>query len=59
MGDTYNAPVPPVTGSAADIAAHLSAMAAAGASHLQLVVDPITLDSIEFLGEVLAVLDHA
>ncbi|HST80722.1 MAG TPA: LLM class flavin-dependent oxidoreductase [Kineosporiaceae bacterium] len=57
MGETYNAPVQPVTGSAADIAGHLDAMAQAGATHLQLVVDPITQASIEFLGEVLAVLD--
>src|SRR5262245_61851713 len=58
MGETYNAPVLPVTGSAADIAGHLAAMAEAGASHLQLVVDPITIESIEALGEVLAVLDR-
>ena len=57
MGETYNAPVQPVRGSAADIAGHLDAMARAGATHLQLVVDPITQASIEFLGEVLAVLD--
>ena len=47
----------PVTGSAADIAGHITAMAAAGAEHVQLVVDPITVASIERLGEVLAVLD--
>ena len=32
-------------------------MAAAGAAHLQLTVDPITLASIETLGEVLAEFD--
>jgi alkanesulfonate monooxygenase SsuD/methylene tetrahydromethanopterin reductase-like flavin-dependent oxidoreductase (luciferase family) len=58
MGETYNAPVPPVQGSPTEIADHLAAMAAAGASHLQLVVDPITEASIEYLGEVLAVLDR-
>jgi probable F420-dependent oxidoreductase len=58
MGENYNAAVPPVQGSPDQIAAHLRAMAAAGASQLQLVVDPITLDSIEQLGEVLAVLDR-
>jgi hypothetical protein len=57
MGETYNAPVRPVQGSPADIAGHLHAMAEAGATHLQLVVDPITQASIEFLGEALAVLD--
>lgn len=50
--------VGPVQGSPADIAGHLRAMADAGASHLQLVVDPITQASIEKLGEVLAILDH-
>lgn len=58
MGETYNSAVPPVTGSPADVAAHLAAMAAAGASHLQLVVDPITQPSIELLAEALAVLDE-
>jgi hypothetical protein len=33
-------------------------MAAAGASHLQLVLDPITEGSIETLGEALALLDR-
>jgi probable F420-dependent oxidoreductase len=57
MGETYNAPVRPVQGSPADIAGHLDAMARAGASHLQLVLDPITQASIELLAETLAVLD--
>lgn len=59
MGDTYNAVVHPVQGSPADIAAHLDAMAQAGATHLQLTVDPITEASIELLGEALALLDGA
>lgn len=58
MGEAYNAPVQPVTGSADDIAAHLAAMAEAGATQLQLVVDPITHASVELLAEVLAVLDR-
>jgi alkanesulfonate monooxygenase SsuD/methylene tetrahydromethanopterin reductase-like flavin-dependent oxidoreductase (luciferase family) len=57
MGRTYNAPVRPVEGSPAGIADHLAAMAEAGATHLQLVVDPITESSIERLGETLAALD--
>jgi probable F420-dependent oxidoreductase len=48
MGNTYNAPVRPVD--AADIAAHVEAMADAGATHLQLVLDPITVDSISTVG---------
>ncbi len=57
MGDAYNAAVRPVQGSPADIAGHLAAMARAGASHLQLVVDPITHASVELLAETLAILD--
>jgi hypothetical protein len=57
MGDAYNAGVRPVQGSPADIAGHLAAMADAGATHLQLVVDPITEASVELLAEVLATLD--
>lgn len=58
MGETYNAPVSAVSGSAAQIADHLARMAAAGAAHLQLVVDPITRESIEILGGVLEALDR-
>jgi len=57
MGETYNAPVRPVQGSPAEIAGHLAAMATAGATHLQLVLDPITEASIELLAETLAALD--
>ena len=59
MGKTYDADVAPVEGSAADIAGHLRAMADAGASHLQLVLDPINQASIELLAETLAALDQA
>jgi alkanesulfonate monooxygenase SsuD/methylene tetrahydromethanopterin reductase-like flavin-dependent oxidoreductase (luciferase family) len=58
MGDAYNRPVRLVQGSAADIAAHLAAIGDAGATHLQLVVDPITVGSIELLAETLAELDR-
>src|SRR5215207_403094 len=58
MGNTYNAPVRPVQGSPADIGGHLDAMASAGATHLQLVVDPITQGTIEMLAEALATLDR-
>jgi hypothetical protein len=50
--------VRPVQGSATDIAGHLKAMADAGASHLQLVLDPITQESIELLAEALDALDR-
>jgi probable F420-dependent oxidoreductase len=58
MGENSKPPVSPVQGSPSDIAGHIAAMAAAGAEHLQLVVDPITQPSVEWLAEVLAVLDR-
>ena len=55
MGDYgAGATIEPVTGTPAEIAEQLAAFGAAGASHVQLCVDPITRDSIEWLGEVLA-----
>lgn len=57
-GDVSGGPIRPVQGSPADISGHLEAMAGAGATHLQLVVDPITMGSIEMLGDVLATLDR-
>ena len=57
MGETYNRPVAPVVGSPQAIAEHVHAMAEAGASHVQLVLDPITEPSIEVVGEALALLD--
>jgi probable F420-dependent oxidoreductase len=58
MGDKYKGQVKPVEGSSADIAGHVRAMASAGASHVQLVADPITTRSIEILGDVLRELDR-
>lgn len=57
MGDPTMATKQPLSGSAGELASQLAAFAAAGAAHLQLVVDPITEPAIEWLGEVLAVLD--
>ena len=57
-GEESSGPIRPVQGSLADISGHLEAMASAGATHLQLVVDPITIESIEMLGDVLATLDR-
>lgn len=54
MGDYAGSDAAPVRGSAAEIADHLAGLADAGAAHLQLVVDPITLESVEALGTVLA-----
>jgi alkanesulfonate monooxygenase SsuD/methylene tetrahydromethanopterin reductase-like flavin-dependent oxidoreductase (luciferase family) len=41
-----------------DLAEHLSAMADAGAAHLQLVLDPITVESIQAVGEMVRHLRH-
>jgi alkanesulfonate monooxygenase SsuD/methylene tetrahydromethanopterin reductase-like flavin-dependent oxidoreductase (luciferase family) len=58
MGGYGGSPVEPVRGSAEEIAAQITAFAAAGADHVQLVVDPITRRSIEWFEPVLAVLDR-
>lgn len=57
MGETYNRPVAPVVGTPQAIAEHVHAMAEAGASHVQLVLDPITEQSIQVVGEAVALLD--
>ena len=52
MGGTYDErTVRPVL--VADLAEHLRAMADAGAAHVQLVLDPITVESIRAVGEAL------
>ena len=55
MGDTYDARVATVTPD--DLAEHVRKLAAAGASHLQLVLDPITAESLDVVAEALADLD--
>jgi probable F420-dependent oxidoreductase len=58
MGDTSAVhAVLPLEGSAEQIAAGLHAYARDGIGHVQLVIDPITLESIEALGPVLEALD--
>jgi probable F420-dependent oxidoreductase len=54
MGHESGQSVVALEGSVSELADHLRAFAAAGAAHVQLVVDPITRDSIELLGQVLA-----
>jgi alkanesulfonate monooxygenase SsuD/methylene tetrahydromethanopterin reductase-like flavin-dependent oxidoreductase (luciferase family) len=55
MGESYDAPVAPV---ALDrLADHVHALAEAGATHLQLVLDPITAESIDRVGAAVAALD--
>lgn len=57
MGEQYDDRVAVVTPD--DLADHIRALAAVGATHLQLVLDPITADSIETVGSALADLDRA
>ncbi|HYJ27997.1 MAG TPA: LLM class flavin-dependent oxidoreductase [Nocardioides sp.] len=56
MGDHYDTEVTSVAPD--DLAEHVRGLAAAGATHLQLVLDPITAASIDVVGEVLADLDR-
>ena len=52
MGEDYAATVTRVTPD--DLGDHVRGLANAGATHLQLVLDPITAESIDAVGEVLA-----
>ncbi len=58
MGDTTMAAIPPVTGRPEEMAAVLRSFAAEGIGHVQLVVDPITLRSLDSLAAVLDELDR-
>ena len=55
MGDTYDATVTTVTPH--DVSDHVRGLAKAGATHLQLVLDPITADAIDTIGGALADLE--
>ncbi len=57
MGGYGGSPVEPVRGTPAEVAQQLRAFADAGAAHIQLVVDPITRDSIEWFEAMFAELD--
>ncbi len=48
----------PIEGDPTEVARQIAAFAEVGVDHVQLVVDPITTASIEWLGNVLDVLDH-
>ena len=52
MGDTYDARVRTVTPD--DLGDHVQGLATAGATHLQLVLDPITAESVDVVAEALA-----
>ena len=57
-GATNEEDVPPLRGSTAELAAAMRQYAAAGISHVQLVLDPITVEAIEEFAPVLAELDR-
>jgi alkanesulfonate monooxygenase SsuD/methylene tetrahydromethanopterin reductase-like flavin-dependent oxidoreductase (luciferase family) len=56
MGESYDASVATVTPDT--LGDHVRGLAASGATHLQLVLDPITAESIDAIGTVLADLDR-
>ena len=56
MGEAYDASVTTVTPD--DLGQHIQGLADAGAVHLQLVLDPITAESIDTIGAVLTDLDR-
>jgi alkanesulfonate monooxygenase SsuD/methylene tetrahydromethanopterin reductase-like flavin-dependent oxidoreductase (luciferase family) len=56
-GDAGDTPVEPIQGTPTEVAEQIRAFADAGATHVQLVIDPITRDTIEWFEPMLAVLD--
>jgi probable F420-dependent oxidoreductase len=56
MGETYDAGVTTVTPD--DVCDHVRGLADAGATHVQLVLDPITAGTIDTIGATLADLEH-
>jgi alkanesulfonate monooxygenase SsuD/methylene tetrahydromethanopterin reductase-like flavin-dependent oxidoreductase (luciferase family) len=56
MGEAYDASVKTVTPD--DLGDHVRGLADAGATHLQLVLDPITAESVDTIGAALADLDR-
>jgi probable F420-dependent oxidoreductase len=56
MGETYDARVVTVTPD--DLGDHVRRLAEAGATHLQLVLDPVTAGTVDTIGAVLAELDR-
>ncbi len=58
MGNTHGRTIEPLRGTALELADQLRAFAAAGAAHVQLVVDPITRTSIAPLHDVLVELER-
>jgi alkanesulfonate monooxygenase SsuD/methylene tetrahydromethanopterin reductase-like flavin-dependent oxidoreductase (luciferase family) len=59
QGDLAQARIPPLPGNPVELAAILRDFAGEGIAHVQVVLDPITLDSIRALAPVLAALERA
>jgi alkanesulfonate monooxygenase SsuD/methylene tetrahydromethanopterin reductase-like flavin-dependent oxidoreductase (luciferase family) len=57
-GDVDVRSLPPLRGTSEEMADALRAFAAVGIAHVQLVLDPITVEAIEELAPVLEILDH-
>jgi hypothetical protein len=57
MGDYPRGAIEPLRGSPDDLAGELRAFAAAGATHVQVVLDPITRHGVESFADILAALD--
>jgi alkanesulfonate monooxygenase SsuD/methylene tetrahydromethanopterin reductase-like flavin-dependent oxidoreductase (luciferase family) len=57
MGAYNDTPTEPISGTHEEVADQIRAFAAAGASHVQVVADPINRESIEWFAPVLAALD--
>jgi len=55
----YDKEAPAVEGSMADIAAHVGALAKAGADEVIIVVSPVTVDSIRALGAMVELVDRS
>jgi len=57
-GDPKMSMIAPISGEPETLAAELRALAEMGIAHVQLVLDPITIDSIAELAPMLALLDQ-
>ncbi|MEN8039903.1 MAG: hypothetical protein ABFR95_00185, partial [Actinomycetota bacterium] len=58
QGSKDRASAEAIEGDHEHLAEHIMALQSLGVAHIQLVVDPITAESIEWLGGVLAILDN-
>ena len=58
MGSYLGGRPEPISGSPTEIADKIAAFAEVGAGHVQLVLDPITEASIDFMADVLTHLDN-